>query len=238
LKALEQEGWIAFNEQVFLPPRVGFIVGKDELYDFEKNNPSFEPLIKTLLRSYEGIFDQSVVVSEKMIAVWLKNDVAEIIRQLNILDQAGIIEYASQKDKPQLLLLRDRIKPEDIHIDMSAYSKRKQDAISRIERIIDFAKEKHDCRSRFIGNYFGDSAIKACGICDNCIERRSTPISKEEFDTLHHRIINIIKYESLQARDLFVKLNNVKKQKAMQVLDFLQAENKIQIDAAGWIRLV
>ena len=58
LKALEQEGWLAFNEQVFLPSSVMFAVNKNSLYEFEKTNPGLEPCIKTLLRAYEGIFDQ------------------------------------------------------------------------------------------------------------------------------------------------------------------------------------
>jgi len=236
LKALEQEGWLSFNEQVFLSARIAFTTSKDLLYDFEKNNVTLEPLIKTLLRSYEGIFDQSVPVSEKMIAGWLRKEPDEIKIQLESLNRAGIIQYEPQKDKPQLFFLRDRIRSEDINIDMTAYEKRKQDAMARIKQIINYAQEKTACRSRLIGTYFGDTAMKDCGICDNCLKRRSSPISKEEFDSLYHRIINILKYESLPARDLISKLNGVKKEKAMQVLDFLQAENKIEMDKTGYVK--
>ena len=58
LKALEQEGWLSFNEQVFLPSSVQFTTNKDHLYEFEKIHPGQEPVIKALLRAYEGIFDQ------------------------------------------------------------------------------------------------------------------------------------------------------------------------------------
>ena len=58
LKALEQEGWLAFNEQVFLPSSVQFTTHKDHLYEFEKTHTELEPLIKALLRAYEGIFDR------------------------------------------------------------------------------------------------------------------------------------------------------------------------------------
>ena len=55
LKALEQEGWLSFNEQVFLPATIQFLVSKDSLYRFEKENPDMDDAVKTLLRAYEGI---------------------------------------------------------------------------------------------------------------------------------------------------------------------------------------
>ncbi|HEV7779852.1 MAG TPA: ATP-dependent DNA helicase RecQ [Chitinophagaceae bacterium] len=237
LKALEQEGWLAFNEQVFLPSRAGFTTNKDYLYAFEEEHPELEPLLKTLLRSYEGIFDQPVAVSEKMIAGLLRKDADEIKKQLTQLHQAGVLEYIPQKDTPQLVLLRNRIKAEDISIDMVALNKRKEQFQRRMKQMVSYVKEEKKCRSAVIGAYFGDTAIQPCGICDNCHRQKATTLSKEEFDALHHRIVNMVKYESLHTKDLLLKLNGVKKEKAWKVIEFLQAENKIEMDAGGWVRL-
>lgn len=237
LKALEQEGWLAFNEQVFLSSTAGFITGKEYLYAFEKEHPQLEPVIKTLLRAYEGIFDQPISISEKMIAGLMKAEVDDVKKQLIQLLQAGIIEYQPQKDTPQLFLLRNRIKAEDISINMVVYNKRKEQFQKRIKQMLDYVKDEVACRSRIIGSYFGDLAIKPCGICDNCLKQKATSLTKEEFEALHHRIINMIKYESLHTKDLLLKLNGIKKEKAWKVIEFLQAENKIEMDAAGRVKL-
>jgi ATP-dependent DNA helicase RecQ len=237
LKALEQDGWLAFNEQVFLPSSVGFNTNKDYLYAFEKEHPQLEPVIKTLLRAYEGIFDQPVSISEKMMAGLIKKDAEEIKKQLTQLHQAGIINYQQQKDTPQLFLLRNRIKAEDIVINMVAYEKRKELFQKRMKKMVSYVKEEAECRSRIIGSYFGDNNIRPCGICDNCLRQKAETLSKEEFETLQHRIINIVKYESLHTKDLLLKLNGVKKEKAWKVLEFLQAENEIELDKTGWVRL-
>ncbi len=237
LKALEQEGWLAFNEQVFLPSKAGFTTNKDSLYAFEEEHPQLEPLVKTLLRAYEGIFDQPVAISEKMIAGLLRKEAEEIKKQLGQLQQAGIFEYTPQKDSPQLVLLRNRIKAEDISIDMVALNKRKEQFQRRMKQMVSYVKEETKCRSSVIGAYFGDAAIKPCSICDNCHRLKATALTKEEFDALHHRIINMVKYESLHTKDLLLKLNGVKKEKAWKVIEFLQAENKIEMDAGGWVRL-
>ncbi len=237
LKALEQESWLAFNEQVFLPSFVSFTTNKDYLYLFEKEHASLEPVIKTLLRAYEGIFDQPTSVSEKMIAGLMKKDAEEVKKQLAQLQQAGIISYEPQKDSPQLLLLRNRIKTEDITINMVEYNKRKENFQRRVKQMVTFVKETAACRSRIVGSYFGDLAIRPCGICDNCLKQKAANLTKEEFETLHHRIINMVKYESLHTKDLLLKLNGIKKEKAWKVIEFLQAENKIEMDAGGWVKL-
>jgi ATP-dependent DNA helicase RecQ len=237
LKALEQEGWLAFNEQVFLPSSAMFTTNKNYLQEFETAHPQLEPVIKTLLRSYEGVFDQPASVSERMIAGLMKTDVEEVKKQLLQLHQHGVIEYRPQKDTPQLYMLRNRIKAEDISINMVEYNKRKEQFQRKIKQMVSYVKEEGECRSRIIGSYFGDSAIRPCGICDNCLRQKTTNLTKEEFETLHHRIINMVKYESLHTKDLLLKLNGIKKEKAWKVLEFLQAENKIEMNSSGFVRL-
>ncbi|MBN8672641.1 MAG: RecQ family ATP-dependent DNA helicase [Chitinophagales bacterium] len=237
LKALEQDGWMAFNEQVFLSSLVRFTTDKNYLHQFEQSHPVLEPLIKTLLRAYEGIYDQPVPVSEKFISGLLRTDAVSIKNQLLELHQSGVIDYQPQKDTPQVLLLRSRIKAEDITINMPAFNQRKERYLQRVKEIVRYVKEITECRSRIIGIYFGDELIKTCGICDNCLRQKAVSLTKEEFDRLHHLVINLVKYESLPVKELLQKLNGVKKEKAWKVIEFLQAENKIEMDTNGYIRL-
>jgi ATP-dependent DNA helicase RecQ len=237
LKGLEQEGWLAFNEQLFLPSSVVFTTDKNYLYVFEKEHPQFEPIIKALLRAYEGIFDYPASISEKILAGLIKKEPEEVKKQLTQLHESGILTYQPQKDTPQLFLLRNRIKAEDITINMVAYNKRKDQFHQRMKQMVSFINEDAQCRSRIIGSYFGDLKIRACGICDNCLKQKATQLSKEEFETVHHRIINIVKYEPLPAKELLLKLNGIKKENAWKVLEFLQAENKISVDKSGLVSL-
>lgn len=237
LKALEQDGWLAFNEQVFLSSTVMFSINKNALYEFEQSHPQYDPLIKALLRAYAGIFDHITFISELLLTTLLKKPVDEIKMQLKELHQLGIIEYRPQKDKPQLLFLRSRVRGEELQINMVAYKQRKEKFEKRVKEMVRYVNEEMECRSRITGLYFGDKNIKACGICDNCLRRKSVTLSKEEFDILHHRILNLVKYESMHGRELLSKLGNTKKENAWKVIEFLQAENKIEMDQSGWVRL-
>ncbi|HKO80469.1 MAG TPA: hypothetical protein VJU78_08745, partial [Chitinophagaceae bacterium] len=90
-------------------------------------------------------------------------------------------------------------------------------------------------RGQIIGNYFGDHDLKPCGICDNCLRQKAATLTKEEFETIHHSILTILKKEHIQIKDLLLKLNGIKKEKAWKVIEFLQAENKISMDETGWV---
>jgi ATP-dependent DNA helicase RecQ len=237
LKALEQEDRLAFNEQVFRPGTVQFTVTKDYLYQFEKDNLKLEPLLKTLLRAYEGIFDHPSFISELMVAQLLRKDIEDVKTQLKELDAAGIIEYLPRKDTPQLFFPVNRIKAEELSINMVAYNQRKEKFIRRVKQMIAFTKEQIKCRGRVIGSYFGDDALKACGICDNCLRQKATTLSKEEFEAIHLKIQHITQKQTIHIKELLSELNGIKKEKAWKVIEFLQAENKIELDNAGYVKL-
>jgi ATP-dependent DNA helicase RecQ len=172
LKALEQEGLLSVHEQVYIPSQVAFAVNKSALYDFENQHPSMEPLVKILLRTYPGILDQSVSIQEKSIAYLQKQDIAEVATGLKQLHGLGIIEYAAQKDSPQLYLIQNRVRSEDFRFDQASYALRKRRYASRVETMVNYAREKYQCRSVFISNYFGDQDAKNCGLCDNCLNQK------------------------------------------------------------------
>ena len=138
---------------------------------------------------------------------------------------------------PQLLLLRNRVKVEELVINMTTYNLRKQRFEQRVKEMTLYIKEEKKCRSQIIGNYFGDHALKPCGVCDNCLRQKASVLSKDEFDAIHTHILNIIKKEPVQIKDLMLKLNSIKKEKAWKVIEFLQAENKINMDETGWISI-
>jgi len=207
------------------------------LYEFEKNNPQMEPLVKTLLRAYAGIFENAVPVSEMMLANLTKKNKEDLIEELKQLHNYRVISYQPQKDSPQLFFLRSRTKAEDLSIDLKAFQNRKEKFIERNKNMVRYIKEKVECRSKIIGGYFGDNDLENCAVCDNCLNQKTFQVSKEEFEEINHRITDSIKQKPIHSKELIEKLGGIKKEKAWKVLDFLQAENKIELDKAGFVRL-
>ena len=235
LKVLEQEGFMSFNEQVFIPVRVQFTCNKETLYQFEKEQPAAEPLIKFLLRSYEGIYDMPVAIYEKQLAGWLKKDVMAVQQLLVMLHRHHIINYEPQKDTPQLYLLQPRVKAEDLSINPVNYKKRKNQFEERVNHFIQYTENTKDCRSVLTGNYFGDDKMRPCGICDNCLQLKKTNVTAEDFSLIRQRIEKALDAGPLSTHDLLLQLKNISREKTWQVIEFLQAERKIAVNEDGLV---
>ena len=178
LKALESDGWLEFNERNFSPSTLVFTTSKRELHEFQKSYPQQEPLLTTLLRSYEGIFDFPSFISEATIARLMKKDEVEIKKQLRTIASFGIVSYTAQNEEPQIIFKKNRVPVEDLTLNKTLYNKRKESFKRRVETITSYAKE-NTCRSRFISYYFGDKTAKDCGICDNCLRNKSREVPAE-----------------------------------------------------------
>ncbi len=233
LKALEQDEWLSVSDQVFIPPTVQFVTNKETLYEFEKTHTQLEPLMKALLRAYEGVFDHPAIISEKVLAGLLKKDVEQIKNELMQLHHAAIIQYQPQKDTPQIQFLKNRVKTEDLFINMSLYEKRKQHFTDRSKQMIHYTTDITTCRSVMTGKYFGDTAIEKCGVCDNCLRQKQLIISKEEFENIKNRVLQILSKNKKNSTELIQLMTAFKKEKVFKVLEHLHAEKIIQTDAAG-----
>jgi len=236
LKALESDGWIEFNERNFTPSTLVFTTSKKELADFEAQHPGHEPLLTTLLRSYEGIFDFPAFISETQLGRLLKTADIDIKAQLQAITSFGIIRYTPQNEEPQLYFKKNRVPSQDLTINSTLYDKRRKSFAKRVETMIAYTKESN-CRSHFISKYFGDEHAVDCGICDNCLRKKATNLSAEEFEKISGFISHHLSKKQLTASELVDELKTIKKEKAWKVLEFLQAEKKIEADGKGVLKL-
>ncbi|WP_431212056.1 RecQ family zinc-binding domain-containing protein [Puia sp. P3] len=168
LKVLEQEGLFSWQQQVFLPARTQFCVGKETLYDFERDHPEFEPLIHALLRSYEGIFDQSVPIRERQLAWQLRISPAQLGGAARTAERPSHHRlYATERVTPAVLLPRPRGDRGIVYRSGQLQGKKEVYA-ARIRAMIRYlGLGSGECRSRYLAHYFGDKDAGDCGICDN-----------------------------------------------------------------------
>lgn len=237
LKVLEQEGHIGFAENIFLPSQVMFTTDKETLYNFETAHPALENLIRTLLRSYEGIFDNRVSVFETQLSKITRTDIDEIKRQLQELVAFGIIEYLPKKETPQVHYRLNRAPARYLHIDNDAYLERKKQYTQRVQDMIAYFTNTSLCRSRYIGNYFGDSQLPFCGICDNCLHKKKREVSNKEFAMLEKNIKDILNKNKHTTKSLIQELKSISEEKVWTVIEFLEHEGMLSISEEGNILL-
>ena len=91
------------------------------------------------------------------------------------------------------------------------------------------------CRSSYISWYFGDTELKDCGVCDNCLAKKRKTLSPEEFKLIETKIRQSIS-ESLSVEHFFSAHPSISREKIWTVLTFLQAEHVLSVDEQGILR--
>ena len=160
----------------------------------------------------------------------VKNNLQELHRQ-------GIVDYKPQNDKPQIILLKNRMYKDDFKINEKDLTERKEKHLQRIQAIIKYSNNNSACRSKIIGNYFNDQLIAECGICDNCVSKNNLPDSKE-ISAIIKIIKKELKTETKTQLELVQSLTQFKKVNISKALKFLENEGEIIMDESGIINLV
>lgn len=237
LKILGQEGWVDYNEAIFIPPRIQFVAPRIILESLEQADADLDKLCKTLLRTYSGIYDQPVSISEKQIASLVKCSLEEIQTQLQNLQHSGIIQYFPQKENPQLFFPIPRIRAEDLVINQTNLLSRKKQYLERLQAMLGYAENQKDCRSQAIAIYFGDLSTTPCGTCDNCLRIKKQSITAADFEEIKIAVMRLLEKQSLAPSAMISILKNKNEAQVMKVLDFLQAEEMIQVNTDGTVSL-
>jgi len=231
IKFLEKEGYIAVSEALRNPSRMIFLQNKENLYRFQVANPKYDTIIKTMLRSYTGLFTEYSKIDENEIAKRLNVTKENFINQLLKLKEFGIVDYQPQNKKPQITFLTGRLNEKDIIIARENYHILKECAHKRMDAMINYTKNENKCRSLMLLDYFGEKSENRCGKCDVCLERNKLKLSKLEFDKVVELIKPILRENPQSLEELLSKTKtNIPEKKIIKVIRWLRDQGKIVFD--------
>lgn len=235
IEAMDQEGILERSEQVFQPSKAWFTTNREGLEYAEAQYPELEPVTKALLRTYGGIWDQPTAISEYQMARIIRASAAEVQKALTRLAGMGTIRYEPRKETPQIRLLHNRVKADDLYINPERYLDRKKAFIKRIQAMVTFISSNEQCRTQLICHYFGDK-VEACGICDVC-RKRIKAGDKMLATTVEERIKKMLEKTAYEATELKSAFPEEEHSQFLEVLSAMEAEGLVYIDNEGRIAL-
>jgi ATP-dependent DNA helicase RecQ len=235
IKCLEKEGYFSFLDGGIEPSKVMMIMGKEDLYSFQVKFSKYEPLLKVLLRSYGGLYEQYSVIKEKDVAYRAKISENELNSQLDNLHKQGVISFIPQTTLPKLIFLQNRINVKFESIRLINYPILKEKALKRISSVENYVTEKKICRSRLLLSYFNETDFKDCQFCDVCIEKY-----KRNLETNEGLIENIkieLTHQSLSLQELVGKFQSINSKRLNDLINKLIDDNVLLIDAEKNIQI-
>ena len=234
LQQLEQEGWIIYASKMHLPSRAEFVVEREAIEYFCASQPELESVIKTLLRTYGGILDMEINISEYTISKALDVNKEIIIAALIELHQHGIISYKPRKESPQIRFPEGRPVSDEWLIQPQQIGLRKQKFETRVQAMIHYAESTNQCRSIMLGSYFGDNASETCGICDYCVSKRKKEnIDFNSFQSVTTLLKQAENEGSIELKSFLNHYTNSEKEKILEVIQHLIHEEEVKMNEKG-----
>lgn len=204
IKLLQLNGYMTLVEDCEHPARMMFMVTRDELYSIKMQSEKEEDILRTILRLYTGIFNEFRPIDEMEIASTSKHSFEDVHDFLKRMWRANVIRYIPTNHDPLIFLDEERLPAKDVYIAPATYSRRKSLMLERFNRLLHYANEEQECRSRIIEEYFCDKMSEPCGICDNCLARKKR--EKSHSANYEQQILALLATEPMTIKELIAKI--------------------------------
>ncbi len=173
LHLLTQAGYINFQEEQEIHPRVKILVSQREISDYGLSEQQHQ-LLEILMRKYSGIFTdlQYVHLDDEVIRQEAKGErlEARIHDLLVSLAQRHIITYIPHDTANTLTFTRER--QTEIYLSTNIYDNHRQQYIEKLKAMVEYADNQLYCRSQLLLSYFGETDAATCGSCDVCRSKK------------------------------------------------------------------
>lgn len=229
LKLLDSLGILIFSEKVKYQTRLQILVTNYNLQPLLNKNNNQSILLKSILRTHEGVFDQPIAINLEKISIKANLDLDNVIQILTALESQHIISFSLSKTDAQITLIRPREDDKTINSvskNISHYNKVKQ---QKFQAVIDFIQNNSSCKSRQLLHYFDEVFDDNCEICSYCTSTNDiNKIDEREIDN----VFKALKKHPLSSRELS-DICNIDTDRLILILRHLLEQNKIRVNRSN-----
>ena len=230
LLLLDRTGVLQLSEEFQKRTSIHFLTSHHQLTYYLEENPHFEAVVKAVLRSYGGVFDDKVVVNLQLIATKAGTTQSETIRVLRILHKEGIANFEHDIHDASITFLVPReddvtVNPLIPYIESQITTKKE-----KIASVLSYIDNSKICRSIQLLSYFGERKTVPCGICSVC-KASNEVLTKKKANQIYQNIIKLIGNREFSSREITARLDFEESQ-VVQVLQLLLEKGILTTTAA------
>lgn len=232
LKILEQNGLMTLLDEQDHPARLMFTCSRDSLYKLNVEGNDMDLLLRTILRTYNGVFSQFRYIDELLLAQVSGLTSERVHELLRVLWRMRVIRYIPASHSPMIIFNSERLPREDIYISPDSYRRRYDVALERTNKMLEYVTNEDKCRSRIIEEYFGQTCASDCGVCDICLARRS----KRASVSIDEAVIKALQESELGVKEVVAKVAG-RAERVVEVIDKMVLEGKISLSVGGKLKI-
>jgi len=211
IQVLDRTSIISLSKQFNKRSTVQFITSNESLFKYLRAHSDMGIVVKSILRTYGGIFDQEVPVKLDLIANKAEVRIDDVSDILIRLEKDGIITLKLYRTDAEITFLQPREDDKTINRIANIIGQQNDLKAKQINDILRFVNTNDVCKSVQLLNYFGEKDVSDCGLCSVCIDKKHR---KPEID-IHETVKRI------------VILLETKPRSSRQISEALQLDEKI-----------
>lgn len=235
LKLFEKEGLIALSENFQNHSKLFIKANRNDLYRFQVERPDYDVVIKYFLRNFPGVLTDFVTINEEQIAFKLGIKVEKLIEQINKLQTLQFVVYQQRNDKPQLIMISERIDANDLFLSNEHYYDRKQNASKKIQSVIDFVYNDKECRSIQLLAYFNEQTRSRCGRCDVCQNRNKLSLTDQEYKSISEVLYSKVAERPYPIYEATSSIVSMSEEKVLDAIRWMIDNGLITKDKNGYL---
>jgi ATP-dependent DNA helicase RecQ len=178
IQFLKDNNLIYLADEYYKQDEIQIIVDENTLNDFAESKPDYDQLLKSMIRTYEGLFFKRKV-NLSLLSKNYHYNLTELKSMLRNLVKWGIIEYQEATNKPTIEFKISKLPLDSIPFDVAFYRDRKKSFVAQNQAVIDYLKNEKSCRNQLLLGYFDEQFERRCGICDHCLRAKSPKAMKD-----------------------------------------------------------
>lgn len=200
LLLLDRTSIISLSKQFKNKTAVQFIVSNSALFSYLETHSEISRTVKTILRTYGGIFEQETKLNTLLIAEKGSVNEENVINILVQLEKAEIITLKHSKTDAQITYLQPREDDKTINRIAKVIKQQNNLKQKQVQSILDYINNDGVCKSKQLLSYFGEDNIEDCGVCSFCIKKLK-PIQLDS-KIIKGQIIKALENGELNSRKL------------------------------------
>ncbi len=200
LQLLDRNSILILSQEFYRKATLQLQVTPVQLTYYLIQNPGLDSIVKSILRTYAGIYDQPITVDHVLISKKAGVPLAQIHQALLQLekDELAIYEHTQFDTSITFLVQReDELSINPIAPAIKAQNTRK---LEQVQSILSYVKNKEVCRSTQLLAYFEEKQDTPCGICDVCRSKKDK--NKQSITGLSERILLLLQKQKYSSREL------------------------------------
>jgi ATP-dependent DNA helicase RecQ len=226
LQLLDRTSIIDLSQEFKKRSAVQFIISNNHLFNYLETNTKAAIVVKSLLRTYGGLFDQEVKVNLDLVASKSGISQAQIVKILEQLEFDSIITLRLHKTDSKITFLQPREDDKTIYRIAKTIEQQHELKSHHIASMLNYVNNNNICKSTQLLAYFEEKATKDCGICSVCLKNLKQSIKVS--DSILEDILNILTLGEQTSRVLEMELN-IETSLIKEALTMLLERNKIKV---------